>query len=96
MFYIVSGSAVESIAAAAVYVDFTFALRDADIRAAAGTFEETVVLALGEAILPGGVLILPTIKVGEVGAVLHLTPVKLPRECADKGGDQRKDTEPNK
>ena len=95
-FYNISGLAVESVAAAALYVYLAFALRDADICAAAGAFEETVALALGEAVFPRGVLVLPAVEIGEVGAVFHLAPVKLPRESADKGGDQRKDTEPDK
>ena len=73
-----------------------FALRDADISAAAGAFEEAVALALGEAVFPRGVFVLPTVEIGEVCAVFHLAPVELPRESADKGGDQREDTEPDK
>ena len=63
-------------------------LRDADICAAAGAFEEAVALALGEAVFPRGVFVLPTVEIGEVCAVFHLAPVELPRESADKGGDQ--------
>ena len=68
-FYNISGLAVESVAAAALYVYLAFALRDADICAAAGAFEEAVALALGETILPRGVLVLPAVEIGEVGAV---------------------------
>lgn len=92
----VSGFAVESVAAAALYVYFALAFRDADIRAAAGAFEEEVALALGEAVFPCGVLVLPTVEISKVRAVLHLAPVELPRESADKSTDQREDTEPDK
>ena len=84
-FYNISGLAVESVAAAALYVYLAFAFGDADIRAAAGAFEKPVALALGEAILPRGVLVLPTVEISKVRAVFHLAPVKLPRESADKG-----------
>ena len=95
-FYNISGIAVESVAAAALYVYLALTLRDADICAAAGAFEEAVALALGEAVFPRGVLVLPAVEISKVGAVFHLAPVELPRESADKGGDQRKDTEPDK
>ena len=94
--YNVSGLAVESVAAAALYVYLAFALRNTDICAAAGAFEETVALALGEAVFPRSVLVLPAVEISKVRAVFHLAPVELPRESADEGGDQRKDTEPDK